>query len=177
MSKRVDLSLILIAAMCILTAGPATAGSRSNDMSVDPFAGATRDADPSSANLAAAEEAPKPIETREYQIANVGDDQSKALGGIVSEIRLGVLKHDLGPFSSSEESGTDFNFEVLFVSPKFLDFVWAPRPHLGVSINSGDDTDQAYFGLSWEFDVWRNIFAALSFGGSFLAYSVYTHTH
>ena len=136
-------------------------------MGVDPPAGQTRHFGTSSASLAAVEEALKPIEAREYQIANVSDDKSKTLGGILSEIRLGVLKHDFGPFSSSEESGTDINFEVLFVSPKFLEIIGAPRPPLGVTINSGDDTDQAYFGLSWEFDVWRHLFVGLSFGGSF----------
>lgn len=86
--------------------------------------------------------------------------------GIISEIRLGALVHDEGPFSRNEEDGFDLNFEVLFVSPKFLDVVWAPRPHLGASLNSDDDTNQVYFGLSWEWSFWGNWFAGFSLGGS-----------
>jgi lipid A 3-O-deacylase len=85
---------------------------------------------------------------------------------IISEIRLGALVHDEGPFSRNEEDGFDLNLEVLFVSPKFLHIVWAPRPHLGANINSGSDTSQVYMGLSWEWSFWGNWFAGFSFGGS-----------
>ena len=166
MSKRLDHSLILIAACCFLTAGPSEAGRRLYDMSVFLPTGAARHVGTSSPGLAATERSPSPVGTRDYQTVDRGDGKPRALGSILSEVRLGVLKHDFGPFSSSEEDGIDVNFELLFVSPKFLQIIWAPRPHLGVTINSGDDTDQAYFGLSWEFDVWRNLFFGLSFGGS-----------
>lgn len=167
MSIKGDHRLILISVICILTAGQAEADNRVNDTNFDLPAGPSRHVGTSSVNLAAVEQKPKPFETRKHQIANLNDDQSESMGGTVSEIRLGILKHDVGPFSSSEESGIDANFEVLFHSPKFLKFIWAPRPHLGVTFNSDDDTNQAYFGLSWEFDVGRNLFYGLSFGGSF----------
>jgi lipid A 3-O-deacylase len=85
---------------------------------------------------------------------------------IVSEIRVGALVHDEGPFSRNEEDGFDLNLEVLFVSPKFLDIIWAPRPHLGANINSDNDTSQVYMGLSWEWSFWGGWFAGFSLGGS-----------
>jgi hypothetical protein len=34
--------------------------------------------------------------------------------------------------------------EILFTSPDFLSFPWSPRPHLGVAINTNDNTDQGH---------------------------------
>ncbi len=86
----------------------------------------------------------------------------------VSEFRFGVLNHDEGPFSrNKEEDNPDINVEVLFVSPEFLDVIWSPRPHIGADINTGDDTSSYYFGLSWEWFLWRNLFAGFSLGGAF----------
>lgn len=87
--------------------------------------------------------------------------------GAISEIRVGVLEHDFGPFSSNKESDSpDFNAEVLFVSPDVLDVIWSPRPHIGTDINSGDDTSQIYAGLSWEWFLWGDMFAGFSLGGA-----------
>jgi lipid A 3-O-deacylase len=85
---------------------------------------------------------------------------------VFSEVRVGFLMHDVGPFSSNEEDGYDGNFELLFVSPRFLDIIWSPRPHLGFTVNSAGNTNQAYFGLTWEWSFWGNWFAGFSFGGS-----------
>ena len=166
MSKRLDHSVILIAACCILTAGPAAAGNRLYDMRIYLPTGAARHVGTPSPGLAATERSPSPAGTRDYQTADRGDGKPRALGGILSEVRLGVLKHDFGPFSSSEEHGIDINFELLFAAPGFLDFIWSPRPHIGATINTDGDTNQVYFGLSWEFDLWRDVFAGFSFGGS-----------
>ena len=86
--------------------------------------------------------------------------------GAISEIRLGTLVHDEAPFSRKEEDGIDGNLEILFVSPKFLDIVWAPRPHLGGNINSRNDTSQVYAGLSWEWSFWGSWFAGFNLGGA-----------
>lgn len=87
-------------------------------------------------------------------------------GGLVSELRGGLLAHDYGPFSRNEEDGVDVNLEVLFVSPNFLRFLWSPRPHLGATINTAGDTSQLYFGLSWEWTFWDSWFAGFSLGGA-----------
>lgn len=87
-------------------------------------------------------------------------------GDIVSELRIGALIHDEGPFSRNKEDGYDGNLELLFVSPDFLKAVWSPRPHFGVTVNSAGDTHQAYLGLSWEWTFWRGAFAGFSLGGA-----------
>ncbi|MEQ8710427.1 MAG: acyloxyacyl hydrolase [Rhodospirillales bacterium] len=94
-----------------------------------------------------------------------GGDDIK-FNDIVSEIRLGAFLHDTGPFGSSKESGIDGNFEVLFQSPAFLEYIWSPRPHLGVTVNSEGDTSQAYFGLTYEWDIWKGTFGGFSWGGA-----------
>jgi lipid A 3-O-deacylase len=89
------------------------------------------------------------------------------LWGFISEVRLGVVAHDIGPFSSNEEDIiADYNGEILFNSPGFLDIVWAPRPHLGFTLNTGGDTSQVYAGLTWEYEFWRSWFIDFSLGGS-----------
>ena len=84
---------------------------------------------------------------------------------IFSEIRLGALLHDYGPFSRNEEDGFDGNIEMLFLSPKALSFISSPRPHVGISYNSAGDTSYAYGGLYWEWSFWDEWFAGFSLGG------------
>lgn len=98
--------------------------------------------------------------------ANPVSGASDGLWNVLSEVRIGALVHDIGPFSSNEEDGFDGNFELLFVSPDFLEIIWAPRPHVGLSVNSSGDTSQVYAGLSWEWSFWRYWFAGFSLGGS-----------
>ena len=71
-------------------------------------------------------------------------------GKIVDELKLGVLDHDITLGGRAIESGADLNAELLFTSPDFLGFMGGPRPHLGVSVNTDGNTDQAYFGLTWD---------------------------
>ena len=93
------------------------------------------------------------------------DDESWKFSNLFSEIRIGVLAHDTGPFSSKEEDGIDTNFELLFASTDLFSFMWSPRPHLGISYNSSDHTSQAYMGLTWEWSFWDGWFAGFSLGG------------
>jgi lipid A 3-O-deacylase len=79
----------------------------------------------------------------------------EGLAGIFSEVRGGALAHGIG----GRESGANLNAELLFVSPvparlsEGLDpryrWVFEPRPHLGVSANTGGYTSRGYFGLTW----------------------------
>ena len=108
---------------------------------------------------------PPPVRFPRQSAANPGPTKSDGLWGM-SEIRIGALAHDIGPFSSNEEGGLDGNIELLFVSPGFLDIIWAPRPHVGLSVNSEGDTSQVYAGLSWEWSFWGHWFAGFSLGGS-----------
>jgi len=84
----------------------------------------------------------------------------------LSEVRIGALAHDQGPFSSNKEEGYDANLEFLFSSPDFLDIIWSPRPHIGATYNAYGDTSQAYLGLTWEWDFFTDFFGGFSFGAS-----------
>ena len=86
--------------------------------------------------------------------------------GYLSEIRGGILVHDEGLFSRNKEDGIDTNFEVLFKSPSILDAVYSPRPHLGATLNSAGNTSQAYLGLTWDWDFYRDYFLNFSLGGA-----------
>ncbi len=86
----------------------------------------------------------------------------------ISEIRIGAFYNDFGPFSHQKEGGVNANLEFLFVSPDFLDVIGSPRPHIGTSINTGDDTSvPVYLGLSWEWDFMDDFMWGLSFGGAY----------
>lgn len=88
-------------------------------------------------------------------------------GQIISEIRIGGLAHDQGPFSHNKEGGFDTNLEVLFVTSRSLQAIYAPRPHMGVSVNSAGHTSQVYVGLTWEWDFLGDGFFDLTLGGAY----------
>jgi lipid A 3-O-deacylase len=120
---------------------------------------------------------PSPASPRAAQRQPVADRSTARVGarpapartkgeGWLSEIRVGALAHDEGPFSRKKESGVDANVELLFNSPDFLKIIWSPRPHVGGNINSSGDTSQGYIGLSWEWEFWRFMFGGFSLGGA-----------
>ncbi len=84
--------------------------------------------------------------------------------GYLYAIRGGILAHDINIFAHSEENGVDFNLEILFTSPGWLEWLWAPHPHLGVAIHSQGDTNQVYSGLTWEKLFSNNIFLNIGLG-------------
>ena len=103
--------------------------------------------------------------------------------GWLDEVKLGVLAHDIRVFGlgRSGETGADVTIEVLFPSPAFLRNLGAPRPHLGVSINTAGQTDYGYIGLTWSGRPWRpllmlpeGLFVAGSLGG--VAHDGYLNT-
>ncbi len=85
----------------------------------------------------------------------------------ISEIRLGVLAHDEGPFSRRKEKGADVNLAILFNSPDFLGVIWSPRPQIGGNYSTSKDTSQAYLGIVWEWDFWENYFFGFGWGGAY----------
>lgn len=95
-----------------------------------------------------------------------GGSVAHAADGIVDEVKVGVLGHDLSIGGHQKESGADINGEVLFGSPDFLKWAFAPRPHLGVNINTAGDTSAAYFGLTWQLFKWSGVYTNFGFGGA-----------
>lgn len=84
---------------------------------------------------------------------------------VISEVKAGVGYHDPPVFGPRKErKGVDINGEVLFTSPGFLHALWAPRPHLGLQVNTVGDTSQAYAGLTWQYDFQSGPFVAGSLG-------------
>ena len=92
--------------------------------------------------------------------------QSVKADPIVSEIRGGALAHDVGFFGSHKEEGADINAEILFSSPGFLKYIWAPRPHIGATYNLWGQTSQVYTGITWNYNFTKHIFGEFSFGPS-----------
>jgi lipid A 3-O-deacylase len=71
--------------------------------------------------------------------------------GWLSEIRFGLLDHDEAPIVANVESGVDFNAEMLFVSPRALRGIGAPRPYVGATVAT-EGTSHVHAGLSWDYD-------------------------
>ncbi len=94
------------------------------------------------------------------------DGGPSPLGGILSEVRLGVLDHDAGIIASDREDGYDVNVELLFASPSALRLLLSPRPQLVIVINSKNKTNQLYAGLAWTFDIPKFGFIEATFGGT-----------
>lgn len=87
--------------------------------------------------------------------------------GILSELKAGVLAHNVPLLATRDEGGLDFNIEALLRSPDALSAIGAPRPHVGASINDGDDTSQVYAGLTWEWHPFAlPLWGAFSLGGA-----------
>lgn len=84
------------------------------------------------------------------QAARAQSDEAIGTVGILSEVRVGVLNHDIGVFGEQIEDGIDGNIEFLFVAPEFLDIILSPRPHVGLTVNSEGNTSQLYAGLAWD---------------------------
>ncbi|WP_222182845.1 acyloxyacyl hydrolase [Geminicoccus harenae] len=81
------------------------------------------------------------------------------------EVRAGVYAHDLtGP--AHERDGVDLNGEILFKSPGFLAWAFAPRPRLGGTVSTNGGTSLAYADLGWTIGLTDRIFADLSIGGA-----------
>ncbi len=93
---------------------------------------------------------------------------ARADDSIFSEVKLGILAHDLRFIAASPvEEGIDINAELLFVSPDFFEPIWSPRPHIGVQINADGRTSQVYAGLTWTFDLTEQVWLGASVGGAF----------
>jgi lipid A 3-O-deacylase len=78
--------------------------------------------------------------------------------GIIDEMKLGVLDHDVPLGVDHRECCVDVNAEVLFTSPSFLSWFWTPRPNLGITVNTQGKNSYGYFGLAWTGDFLRHSF-------------------
>jgi lipid A 3-O-deacylase len=87
--------------------------------------------------------------------------------GPVDEVRLGLYDHNTDLFGTRHETDSpDVNAEVLFKSPSWLAWAYAPRINLGANINTDDGTSIAYTGLTWTYNFAEAWFVEGSFGGA-----------
>ena len=81
------------------------------------------------------------------------NDKSKNLLGIY-ELKQGLLAHDRGWFGTNREGfGPDYNFELMFNSPRFMNRFWSPKPILGLTQTSTGGSSLYYGGLTWDFKI------------------------
>ena len=75
------------------------------------------------------------------------------------ELKQGILAHDRGWFGTNREGfGPDYNFELMFNSPSFLDKVWSPKPILGLTQTSTGGSSLYYGGITWDANISKNWF-------------------
>ena len=86
--------------------------------------------------------------------------------GPLDEVDLGVLAHSVPLGDDHREKGVDINGEALFTSPSFLAPIWAPRPSLGVTVNTIGKNSWVYWGLTWTVPIWSQFFGNLGLGGA-----------
>jgi len=91
-------------------------------------------------------------------------DEFKVPPSIISEYRIGLLVHGVGPIDSRKENGVDLNLEVLFNSPQFLSNLASPRPSIGTSINTRGYASFIHSGLIWDFDITGPFFTNIGLG-------------
>lgn len=105
--------------------------------------------------------------------------------GIISEVRAGVLAHNVPILGEQKEHGVDLIGELLFVSPVPADAVagiapqWGwllqPRPTGGFEANMNGYTSQLYVSLTWTINLdnggvlWPDhaVFLSVSFGPAY----------
>lgn len=98
--------------------------------------------------------------------ASADVDAGQVGKGMISELRVGVLSHDVGVFANSHESGFDVNLDIYFTSPsgKLSRALYSPRPLLGISAHSEGQTHQIYGGVAWDLKFAEPLFFTLGGG-------------
>lgn len=84
----------------------------------------------------------------------------------VTELVFGISAHDIGAFGRHKESGENINVELRFTP---LDWsiwrvIYEPQPHIGLHINSDNNTNQLYIGAGWVFDLTSEVYLTGTLG-------------
>ena len=73
-----------------------------------------------------------------------------ALAGSIEEIKGGISAQSVNFISPNVEGGVALSGEILFKAPDILSAIWSPKPHLGFSLATTEDsTSFIYSGLTW----------------------------
>jgi len=95
-------------------------------------------------------------------------DMSALADGLIEELKLGVLAHDVPDLWSgfrAEPASVAINVEALF-SPSVAFLGGAIRPALGASINTEGATSNVYLDARWQYETPAGIFFGLGVGGT-----------
>ena len=88
------------------------------------------------------------------------DKVSKNFMGLYG-VKQGVLAHDRGWFGKNREGfGPDYNFELMFNSPRILKKIGAPKPILGLTQTSTGGSSLYYGGITWDANITKNWFVS-----------------
>ncbi len=96
-------------------------------------------------------------------------DDANGSGGLISEIKLGALLHDVPGLWSHfqlERTAIDANLEVLF-HPVGSVIGGELRPAVGVTLNPNGETSKAYVDLRWQAAIGRSWYVALGMGAAY----------
>jgi hypothetical protein len=75
------------------------------------------------------------------------------------EVKQGILAHDRGWFGKNREGiGPDYNFELMFDSPRILKKIWSPKPIIGLTQTSTGGSSLYYGGITWDTNITKNWF-------------------
>ena len=75
------------------------------------------------------------------------------------EVKQGILAHDRGWFGKNREGiGPDYNFELMFDSPRILKKIWSPKPIIGLTHTSTGGSSLYYGGITWDANITKNWF-------------------
>jgi hypothetical protein len=103
-----------------------------------------------------------------FLLAACGMAQPAFADGLVSEVKVGVLAHDVPDLWSGfqrEEDSLDINAELL-LSPSAIFLGGTLRPALGASVNTAGDTSFAYIDARWQYDFDGGLFFSTGVGGA-----------
>jgi hypothetical protein len=98
----------------------------------------------------------------------IGCSAPASAGDIVSEVKVGVLAHDVPNLWSGfqrEENGADINAEVI-LSPSLMFLGGVVRPAIGGTLNTQGDTSHAYIDARWQYEGPSGIFLGLGVGAA-----------
>ncbi len=76
---------------------------------------------------------------------------------------FGLIQQDVE--SNPIEDSVSINVEVLFPT-KLESIPWSPRPVIGATINTDNDTSQLYGGVAWQYDFSDKFYTEIFLGGS-----------
>ena len=96
-----------------------------------------------------------------FQITYLQAFEDKATKNFMGlyEVKQGILAHDRGWFGKNREGfGPDYNFELMFNSPKILKKIWSPKPVLGLTQTSTGGSSLYYGGITWDANITKNWF-------------------